>query len=352
MRVPTDDRVRILYVAGLARTGSTIIGQTLGGLPDVTFVGELSYFWRRFANGESCSCRRPLPDCPFWSNVVSEAYGTFTRDQAKEIAAMEQRVLRRQWLLGLVLISNVTETRVMLNERTRLYRAIVRVARTSWVVDTGKNPMFGNIIARLGAADVGTVHIVRDPRGVAFSWMKHIQSDSEPGDMDRQSPAKTAVHWLLENLLIQLSLQKLSKTYIRVSYEDFVTRLPEVVREISFATGIAMGSLDDALNAQAIRAKDHHLVAGNPGVRAHLNSSIPVVLDEEWQTKLPRSQRWLVTAICASLMAAYGYSLRVAGDTRRSERTANRCLGGAPVDAQALVGVTGERPLDGPGANA
>lgn len=285
MRVPTDDRVRILYVAGLARTGSTILGQTLGGIPDVTFVGELTYFWRRFANGESCSCRRPLPHCPFWSNVVSEAYGTFMRDRAKEIAAMEQRVLRRQWMLGLVRISNVTEARVMLDERARLYRAILEVARTPWIVDTGKNPVFGNIIARLGAADVGTIHIVRDPRGVAFSWMKRIQSDSEPGDMERQQPAKTALRWLYENLLIQLSLQRLSKTYIRVSSEDFVTRLPEVVREISSATGIAIAGLEDILNAQAIRARVHHLVAGNPGVRANLNSSIPLVLDEEWQTK-------------------------------------------------------------------
>lgn len=51
-------------------------------------------------------------------------------------------------------------------------------------------------------------------------------------------------------------------------------------------------------------------------------------------------------------MAGYGYSLRAAGATRRSGRVADRYPGGGPVDAQALVGITGERPLDRPGADA
>ncbi len=166
MRAPADDRTRILYVAGLGRTGSTVLGQVLGGIPGVTFVGELSSFWRRFANGELCSCRRPLPDCPFWSDVISKAYGSFARDRAKEIAALERRVIRSQWLLGLVLTKNVSEAHKMLDERARLYRAIAEVAGTTWILDTGKNLIFGNIIARLSSANFGAIHIVRDPRGV------------------------------------------------------------------------------------------------------------------------------------------------------------------------------------------
>ncbi len=143
--------------------------------------------------------------------------------------------------------------------------------------------------------------------------------------MNRQSPAKTAMDWLLRNLLIQLSLQKLSDIYIRVRYEDFVTRPSDEVRKISAAAGMTLPNIDDVLNTQAIRANDHHMVAGNPRVRARLNDTIPLALDDEWQTKLPRAQKWLVTAMCASLMAVYGYSLNSSRPAIRGCRT-NRSL--------------------------
>jgi hypothetical protein len=32
--------ITILYIAGMARTGSTVLGEMLGRVPDVTYVGE------------------------------------------------------------------------------------------------------------------------------------------------------------------------------------------------------------------------------------------------------------------------------------------------------------------------
>jgi hypothetical protein len=52
---------------------------------------------------------------------------------------------------------------------------------------------------------------------------------------------------------------------------------------------------------------EHHLVAGNPGVRQHAGSGLRLRLDDEWRTQLPRADRLVVTAVCAALMTAYGY---------------------------------------------
>jgi hypothetical protein len=320
-------RARVLYVAGQGRTGSTVLGRTLSGLPDVAFVGELCFFWRRFANRELCSCGQPLPECAFWSEVIIAAFGVMTRDQALRFAEMERGVLRRQMRSGRRTVDRDHQIREVRAERALLYRAIAQVARTTWIVDTGKQPAYGSIIARLDGVDFCAIHIVRDPRGVAFSWQKHVRSDSEPGELERRSAWNSAAHWLWQNLLIQWVLQRRRSTYLRVRYEDLVTRLPEVVDAISSATGMTIPSPDEVARDLAVRPVELHLVAGNPGVRAKGGAGLALTLDEEWRESLPPVQRRIVTAICAVLMPAYGYpvfSPTIHGSRLSSTHTSER----------------------------
>ena len=125
----------------------------------------------------------------------------------------------------------------------------------------------------------------------------------------------TAVDWVLQNTWVQLGLRRLSSTYVRVRYEELVTRPEHVLREISHATGLALAAPTAATSPHADPG-DHHLVAGNPGVR-QLAGNLRLRPDEDWRTQLPRAQQRLVTAICSGLMAVYGYPLRTAAPVRR-----------------------------------
>lgn len=300
-------------MAGLPRSGSTVLGQILGGLPDAIFVGELALFWRRFAEGELCSCGRILPDCPFWSAVVGKAFGPMTREQARELNKLERRVVRRQWGLGLTPVSWSTRwstgINVMLEERTSLNRSILEVANVKWIIDSGKDVIFGAIESRIESTNFSTVHLVRDPRGVAFSWLKQVRSDSEPRDLPRSSAAKTSVRWISCNLLVQFLLNRLSGGYLRVRYEDLVAYPDDIVRKISNAT-LNVSEINRPTEQRVRQTIEHHVVGSNPGVRRDLGSDLQLKLDEEWRTQLPQSQRWLVTAVCGGLMAAYKYPLR------------------------------------------
>ena len=120
----------------------------------------------------------------------------------------------------------------MLAERAQLYQAIGRVTGARWIVDGGKEPIFGALLARGSAGAVGTIHLVRDPRAVAYSWQKLVSSDSEPGYMTQKAVGKTAVHWVSQNLLVQLGLQRLGTAYVRVRYEDMAYHPEEVLRRI------------------------------------------------------------------------------------------------------------------------
>jgi hypothetical protein len=308
------DNLRVLYVAGLPRSGSTVLGYVLGRQPGTIFVGELTFFWRRFAEGELCSCGMPLPDCHFWSAVVCKAFGQVTREQARELNKLEQRVIRRLRVLGLAPVRWSTRwtkiIQVMLEERGRLYRSVCQVADAEYIVDSGKEVTFGSIIARLNNTSFSTVHLVRDPRGVAFSWQKQVRSDSEPRDMPRSPALKTAARWMSTNFFVQFSLRRLSSAYSRVRYEDLVAHPDDIARQISCAAAKAAGS-DRWADQRVQHADEYHLVGSNPGVRRHLGVDLRLMLDEEWRTGLPRGQQWLVTAVCGGLMAAYDYPLRM-----------------------------------------
>jgi hypothetical protein len=305
---------KILYVAGVPRTGSTVLGELLGRIPGVIFAGELNFFWRRFARAELCSCGQPLPGCAFWSAVVREAYGEMTPGRARKLAELERHVLRRQFALTLAPaawpVPAASRAGRMLAERTLLYLAISRIAGANWIVDGGKEPIFGALLARADVGPVAAVHLVRDPRGVAYSWQKLIPSDSEPGNMPRKTAAKTAADWVVQNLLVQLGLQRLGAGYVRVRYEDLAARPGHVLEQISRATGLdaAAAMTDHGIVPPA--AGGHHLVAGNPGVRRSAASGLRLRPDEAWRTRLPVREQRLVTAVCGALMPAYGYPLR------------------------------------------
>jgi hypothetical protein len=309
----------VLYLAGIPRTGSTVLGQMLDRIPGAIFVGELSLFWRRFASRELCSCGQALPDCKFWAAVISAAFGELKAEDAGNLAALEWTLRRRQARKPVLplrrTIAMFEHSQEVADARANLYRAIASVAQAEWIVDSGKDPWLGAIFARLFGEYFCTVHIVRDPRGVAFSWTKFVKSDSEPGFMPRRQAARVAMSWLIQNLIIQSTLRRLSASYVRLRYEDLATNPETVVRRVACSMGIEPDRLRPWASHEDCQY-DLHWVAGNPGVRQSSKSSVKIKLDEEWQDRMPQIQRWLVTAICGVLFRSYDYPFSCIRKTR------------------------------------
>lgn len=302
----------VIYLAGIPRTGSTVLGQILERIPGATFAGELSLFWRRFANGELCTCGQALPNCQFWATVIREGFGELKTEDARNLGNLEWAFRRRQAIRSLFPINQriaiPEHFQAIADARLKLYSAIANVAQVEWIIDSGKDPWLGGIFGRLFGDNFCVVHVVRDPRGVAFSWTKLVKSDSEPGYMQRRHAATVALSWLIQNLIIQSTLRRLSASYVRLRYEDLATDPEVVVRGVARSMGIGADRLQ-AWESHEECQYDLHWVAGNPGVRQSSRSPMKIKMDEEWHDRLPRVERWLVTAICGILFPSYGYPL-------------------------------------------
>jgi hypothetical protein len=314
---------RLIYLAGVPRTGSTVLGRMLGSIPGAIFTGELNLFWSRFADDELCSCGRSLQKCQFWSAVISEGFGNLGPEDARNLERLERTLRQRQKIsLPLPVRRKIVKSehfRALADARIQLYRSIAEVAQVSWIVDSGKDSWFGMLFSCLYEKNFDTVHIVRDPRGVAFSKTKSVKSDSEPRYLPRRPPVMAAFTWLVDNLVIQIALKRQSASYIRVRYEDLAADPEGVIREVAHSMKIGVGQ--EAHGKSEEHEYYFHWVAGNPGVRQAGNSQLQIRLDEEWRYRLPLVQRLLVTVICAPLLPSYGYAFTA---TRRGISTIRR----------------------------
>jgi transposase len=241
------------------------------------------------------------------------------------LARLERRVFRYQAPQVLVLSQWGIEwgglaARELLQERSQLYQALGKVAGSSWIVDTGKEPVFGASLTHLSPTVVDVVHVVRDPRGVAYSCKKQVRSDSEPDFMPRRPAAATAWRWLVTNLMAQIALRRLAHRYVLVRYEDLVAAPEACLMRVAKATGLPLADTRAAVDDLARPPENHHRVAGNPGVR-QLRGALRLSLDDEWRAGLPVREQRLVAAMCAVLMAPYGYPWRAPGTRRRRPHT-------------------------------
>src|SRR5262245_21004542 len=70
-----DSPVRVLFIGGLGRSGSTLLERLLCEMPGVAAMGEVVHLWQRgLADGERCACGRAFGQCPFWTRVGEVAF--------------------------------------------------------------------------------------------------------------------------------------------------------------------------------------------------------------------------------------------------------------------------------------
>ena len=64
------ERLKIIYIASLGHSGSTLLDLLISGHPDVVSIGEAKNLNPRTSPTIDCACpAKRLRDCPFWKRV-------------------------------------------------------------------------------------------------------------------------------------------------------------------------------------------------------------------------------------------------------------------------------------------
>ena len=331
---------RVIYVGGVIRSGSTLLDRMLGELPGHVAVGELCYIWQHSVLlDRGCGCGEAFSACPFWTAVGDAAFGGWSAVDIDDVVALQQSLDTTRDIPMLVAprISRGFDARLAryADVLSRLYAGIAEVAGARVVVDSSKHagPAY---VLRQTDVDLRVLHLVRDPRGVAYSLRKEVRRPEH----DREEfmsvwPARTvARRWVTTNVLIS-GLRRLGIPVARMRYEDLVAD-PRV------ELGRVAAELDEPLAPQdldfirdgAVRLPPAHTLDGNP--MRYSTGPVQLRPDDAWRTSLTDSDRRVVETITLPLRRHYGYWLVAGdGDLQKSTEESSR-RGGTTAEPPAV----------------
>src|SRR5262245_58926530 len=297
MSQDNTDHVKVLFIAGPGRSGSTILDMLLGQINGFYSTGELRFIWNRgFGENQLCGCGKPFRECEFWTEVAKEAFGGFEDMDYARIEELRDPAERRV-SKGLSISSEselLAPHKEYFDACRNLYRAIYKISACEFIIDSSKNTSHGFILANIPQMDLFTLHLIRDSRAVAYSWRREkIRPEIywEQKFMGQRKLLTSATRW---NSLHRLAekLQHTSKQYALLRYEDLVKYPKKRLLRLFTELRIERPSLDfiDGLHANL---KASHTVSGNP-VR-FTNKEIKIKPDVEWQHAMANQYKWLVT---------------------------------------------------------
>src|SRR5215471_9290777 len=176
-----DRPLTVVYISGFGRSGTTLVGNILNEVEGCFDAGELRWLWavwRVRSDQATCGCGRPHRECPVWSRVLGTRMtpetgaGPTLEARLPELAASlrERFRIRHTWRLLNAPPGDAAATDFTL--LGAIYRAIQAVTGATVIVDTSKNPACAAALLHVDGIVPVTVHMVRDPRAVAYSWLR------------------------------------------------------------------------------------------------------------------------------------------------------------------------------------
>jgi hypothetical protein len=256
---------------GAGRSGSTILGVTLGNCDGVFHAGELDKWLLKRGRPQLDGEDRER----FWSDVRELV------PSAEELFGGEaHRYLERSSAL---FRGRRLATRRRLRERYRrvneeLYRAIAQTAGVAHVVDTGHYPLRARELQHVAGIDLHLIFLVRDPHSVVASLGRKDVPERSFNEL-----TTNAYLWLtyLVSLFVFLRQPRARRMFLR--HEDFVADPAGIVRCILERSGCAadvpdLSALRTGFPLQGNRLIRSDVVALNPRASAPPERSLATTL--------------------------------------------------------------------------
>ena len=277
------DRPQVIYVMGAGRSGSTVLGVTLGNSGDVFYAGELDAWLARSAEPQLSG---PEQD-RFWRQVSANVEGAaelYGRGSQRAIERSMSLLRPREW---------PARRRLRMPYRRvaeRLYRAVADAAGTSVIVDTSHYPLRARELQAIAGIDLYLIYLMRDPQSVVASFNRK--------DVAQYSKATFTTNvylWVTNLLAVAVFLRHRADRRLFVRYEDFLADPARVLGEIVGLAGVTAPPPDFSSLRIGVPFQGNRLIRSDvielesaPPIRRGPRSKLTTVLQGPWALVLGR----------------------------------------------------------------
>lgn len=266
--------MKIAYIVGLGRSGSTLLDLMLNAHSQVCTVGEAKDLWSKahvkkrirqkprgyFTHGSRCTCQaETIWNCPFWVSV---------NEHLNQLAGLS--------LTDLEIESN--DFSRFHRDNLHFFRAVSEASNVQVVVDSSKGLRRLKKLMKIPEIDVVPIHIVRNAKGRTNSVRKNRYKIYTPSIHYSYNAFRLFCHLLLSQ-------------HAMVRYEYLVTHPQYQLQHV-------MSHLDLPFEPTQLRWAEHeaHNLSGNSMNR---NNDSTLKIDDSWKYQLTSFQQQMVQIISA-----------------------------------------------------
>ena len=255
--------LKVVYIGGYSRSGSTILDILLSQHSAVCGTGELCFLFDDWLNRKrTCSCGRPYAECDFWSDLAS------TIDIATVSAVIREVEHRSNF-------KNVVDDRLPAELKSQykanqeaIFRYIQKKSGKNIIIDSSKTTRdsAGRCLAIAKYTDLDTcmIHLARNGRSTTHSFLQKGSNWALEGHTENSflQGLRSIVGWRLANEIANKSRTQLAPMYQLLKYEYLIADPCNSLLELGTFLNIAVDSLISKVENQAILQAKHQ-VGGN-----------------------------------------------------------------------------------------
>ena len=298
---------KLAFIMAASHSGSTLLAMLLGSHPQATTIGDTAGTSYRKDPDYRCSCGYKAQACPFWLHVIDQmarrGFNLDVTDFGTRFGYPEHRFIGRvlhteyrgpilETIRDSVLWLSTGWRRqfcTIAERNVALVETVTKITNSQILIDSSKLPHRLKFLLRIPELKVKVIHLVRDGRGVAHTYIND----------NGWSVEKSAIEWRLGVLAAEKLLARLDRgMWSQVRYEDLCSDPQAELEKLCVFL-----NLDPSRVNMDFRSADLH-VFGN---KMRLSSEQAIRLDNKWRMELTDSEISTIEHLAGGQLRTYGY---------------------------------------------
>ena len=247
----------VIYILGVARSGSTILEILLSNGKKCFGAGELTYVVQDgFIENRMCACHERFSDCQYWGEIKNRL-----DEKINDYHEWSRLQLKIDWHSGflrqLLFALSKQELNLYKDLNCELLKEIQKSTGAETVIDSSKYAGRALALSRILEDRLHVICLTRSPEGLMESFQKQNKDEQKS-----KSPLSVVVYYFISLASLRVVSMLLRDRVHHVRYETLVEDPVDVLESIGEKSGVDFSSTCQIL--QDDESFDvGHLVTGN-----------------------------------------------------------------------------------------